>query len=264
MEFLKKHKNGIIGATLFHLLLLLVIIFMGFSTKLPLPGEEGMLINFGHDESGSGFIEPERVETSQKENTPINNTQENSNDNQKEILTQNFEESINIKTSQKINKTNNTNTQDVKPVEQTEESPREVNTKALFPGNSNSNNTSTSDGNTSGTGNQGSEDGSPNSKNYDGGIGNGNGISYSLAGRKPEALPKPEYNTQEEGKVVVDVTVDRYGNVVKAIPGVKGTTTPDKVLWASAKKAAEKTKFTKKVDAPEEQKGTITYHFILQ
>lgn len=265
MEFLKKHKNGILGAVAFHILLLLVIIFMGFSTKLPLPGEEGMLINFGYEESGSGYIEPQRVETSPTQNTTTS-SQENVNDNQEEILTQDFEESATIKTSSKVNKTNNTNNQQVEQEEeqQEEEVVREVDQRALFPGNSNVNNNSNSDGNTGGDGNQGSENGSPDSRNYDGGTGPGNGISYSLAGRKPEALPKPEYNSQEEGKVVVDVTVDRFGKVVKAIPGVKGTTTTDKTLWKNAKDAALKTKFTKKIDAPEEQRGTITYHFILQ
>lgn len=260
-----KEKNiGIIGTIIFHLALLLVLIFMGFSTQLPLPGEEGILINFGNVESAEGLIEPENVKSNPVVNTNEKETVQNekSVSSNEKILTQNFEESVAIKSGDK-KKTNETQ-EEVKKTEQVEKDP-EVNKKALFPGNSNSNNNSTSDGNKTGTGNQGDKNGSVNSKNYDGGPSNGqNGISFSLSGRNTKALPKPAYNSQEEGKVVVDVTVDKYGNVIKAIPGAKGTTTPDKTLWEAARKAALESKFNEKIDAPEEQKGTITYHFLLQ
>ena len=91
-----------------------------------------------------------------------------------------------------------------------------------------------------------------------------NGTSFSLAGRNPESLPKPEYYKQIEGKVVVEITVDKYGNVTDAIPGAKGSTTLDANLLDAAKKAALKAKFDKKPDAPAYQKGTITYYFKLQ
>ena len=47
---------------------------------------------------------------------------------------------------------------------------------------------------------------------------------YDLAGRQARSLPKPKYDIQQEGIVVVEVTVDRNGNVTQAIPGVKGST----------------------------------------
>ena len=91
-----------------------------------------------------------------------------------------------------------------------------------------------------------------------------NGTSFSLAGRNPESLPKPEYKYQIEGKVVVEITVDKQGNVTDAVPGVKGSTTLNEQLLSAAKKAALKAKFDKKPDAPSYQKGTITYFFRLQ
>ena len=179
-------------------------------------------------------------------------------------MTQDFEDAVALKnkTSNKVNNTNNK--QEIEqPKPNIEE--QKVNTNALFPGkgtgNGNSGNgAGNSDGNTGGTGNQGD----PNGGNERGNGGSGNGISYSLGGRSANALPKPEYNIQEEGKVVVEIIVDRNGNVVRATPGTKGTTTMNKTLWNNAKKAALETHFNKKIDAAEEQKGYITYHFVLE
>ena len=76
-----------------------------------------------------------------------------------------------------------------------------------------------------GEGNQGVETGSVNSNVYSDGSGAGTeGISYDLAGRQARSLPKPKYDSQSEGIVVVGVTVDRNGNVTKATPGVRGST----------------------------------------
>ena len=78
------------------------------------------------------------------------------------------------------------------------------------------------------------------------------------------SLPKPSYNAQLEGTVVVQVKVDQYGNVTEAVPGVEGTTVTDKGLWNAARNAAMKAHFNTKADAPVVQMGTITYIFKLQ
>ncbi|MGM0641925.1 MAG: energy transducer TonB family protein [Thermotogota bacterium] len=87
-------------------------------------------------------------------------------------------------------------------------------------------------------------------------------INYTLAGRKAISLPKPVYNYQEEGKVVVGITVDRFGRITKAIPSVKKSTTRNKNLLQAAKMAALRAKFDKNSDAPAYQSGAITYHFL--
>ena len=63
-------------------------------------------------------------------------------------------------------------------------------------------------------------------------------------------LPRPVYNVQESGIVVVDIWVDNYGNVAKAVPGGDGTTVLDKTLLAAARKAALETHFNMSADAP--------------
>lgn len=77
-------------------------------------------------------------------------------------------------------------------------------------------------------------------------------------------LPRPSYPVQKAGTVVVDVWVDNYGNVQKAIAGVEGTTVTDKDLWQEARKAALNAHFNMSADAPALQKGTITYVFKLK
>ena len=76
-------------------------------------------------------------------------------------------------------------------------------------------------------------------------------------------LPKPAYSVQKSGIVVVEITVDNYGNVTTARAGVEGTTVTDKTLWNEARKAAMETHFNISASAPATQTGTITYTFRL-
>lgn len=97
------------------------------------------------------------------------------------------------------------------------------------------------------------------------GPGNGPGfgggkIGIDMKGRAVVKPPKLPTDTKEEGKVVVEITVDADGNVIEANPNGRGTTTSSPLLKAKAKQAAMATKFN--VDGKfEEQKGTITIIF---
>ena len=77
-------------------------------------------------------------------------------------------------------------------------------------------------------------------------------------------LPRPSYSVQKEGRVVVDIWVDNYGTVQKAVAGSEGTTVADSDMWNAARKAAMKASFNMSTDAPAMQKGTITYIFKLK
>ncbi len=149
-------------------------------------------------------------------------------------------------------------------------------TKNALANSKNTGTNSTSEGIAGGSGNQGDPNGSINSKvrgtgsglgtqgTGTGGPGGKGGISYSLQGRGFQALPPPKYDYQGEGRVVVEVSVDRSGKVVQATPGTKGSTTLDEYLLKVAKEAALEARFEVKQDAPAIQKGTITYNFILK
>ena len=58
MSYFKEHKKGIFGTVIFHITILLILLFLGFFTPLPLPGEEGILVNFGNSKNGFGDREP--------------------------------------------------------------------------------------------------------------------------------------------------------------------------------------------------------------
>lgn len=77
-------------------------------------------------------------------------------------------------------------------------------------------------------------------------------------------LPVPSYTVAKSGTVVVRITVDQYGTVINAIPGVKGTTVQDATLWEAARKAALEAKFNISQSAPAVQEGTISYVFTLK
>ena len=95
-----------------------------------------------------------------------------------------------------------------------------------------------------------------------GGEGGGSGISFSLAGRGSKSLPGPTATSPENGNIVVEIRVDQEGNVVFAKAGARGTTLwEDKNLWRRCEQAAKKSEFTAKPDAPELQRGKITYIF---
>jgi WD40 repeat protein len=93
------------------------------------------------------------------------------------------------------------------------------------------------------------------------GDGKGSGPSFSLAGRGAKSWVKPSSSTEKVGNVVVEIKVDKDGNVLEAKAGQRGTTLWDSNLWRLCEQAARKSKFTANPDAPEVQKGTITYIF---
>ena len=115
-----------------------------------------------------------------------------------------------------------------------------------------------------GTGGEGSgnDNGNGNGNGPGSGIGKGGfgrGIGVDLKGRAVVKPPKLPSDTKEEGKVVVEITVDSEGNVIEANPNGRGTNASS-ALRAKAKHAALATKFN--VDGKfEEQQGIIIIVF---
>ncbi|MGC4040853.1 MAG: hypothetical protein QM710_08775 [Flavobacterium sp.] len=116
----------------------------------------------------------------------------------------------------------------------------------------------------------GSGTASPGKIGYDGygsgsgsgyGTGSGSGGGYSLGNRKATLKSAPNLICQESGRVAVQISVDRSGNVIKAVAGVQGTTNPASCLIEEAKKAALQTKWQPDNNAPETQIGKIVYVF---
>lgn len=87
--------------------------------------------------------------------------------------------------------------------------------------------------------------------------------SYQPKQRKILIRPLPDNKCNQQGKVVVQVSVNRVGNVISAISGVEGTTNNNSCLKAQAKIAALNTKMEYRQDAPEVEIRKISYNFTL-
>ncbi len=284
----KKNKRIAFWATFsFMGTVLILLIFFGFSTPLPLPEEEGILVNFGYEDAGSGPVEtggeavPEPV-TEPEQTTPP--PTETTTEEKEEVMTQDFEEAAAVearkeearkKREEELRKQKEREEELRRQREleekrrQEQEEKEKINeiTKNAFSQGTNNNSDATSDGDKSGSGNQGDPEGDPNANNYGEGKGLGDkGIGYSLQGRSPQggSLPKPAYTENEEGIVVIRVTVDRNGNVTSASYQAKGSTTTSQKLINAAQKAARKARFNQDNEADAFQVGTITYRFVLQ
>ena len=75
------------------------------------------------------------------------------------------------------------------------------------------------------------------------------------------SLPKPTYNGTEKGIVVVQVIVDKQGNVTGATPGATGSTTQDSALLSAAEASARRARFTLKEGVDGLSTGNIIYGF---
>jgi len=107
----------------------------------------------------------------------------------------------------------------------------------------------------------GSSQGDSNTGKRSGNAGYG---TFDLGGRSigQGGLPKPKYDVQEEGKVVVAITVSPDGKVTSAHIH-RLTNTVNRSLREAALKAARLARFNR-VGGFDDQSGTITYNFKLK
>ncbi|MCX6326604.1 MAG: hypothetical protein NT144_08165 [Bacteroidia bacterium] len=287
-KFPSEKGKGIVGTTIIHLVLLVLLVFVGFSVPPPLEKEEGILVNFGTDETGLGMIEPSPPAIQEETSPPLPSDAVIKTD-EDPLLTQNTEEAPEVKkvdpeaekkklekieADKKIQEQLETEKilKEQKEIERKRieaEQQRQADimnrTKNALANSKNAGTNSAGEGVAGGPGNQGVTSGSVDSKVRGEGSGLGDkGISYDLQGRGVLELPLPEYDYQGEGIVVVEVSVDKWGKVIRAVTGFKGSTTYDEYLLKVAKDAAMKASFEVKSDAPAVQKGTIKYTFILK
>ena len=260
-----------------HLLLVLFLILVSFKVRptMPVEVEEGLLVNFGFDETGQGLFEPAPAAEALPPEPAAAEVEGDD-----AVLTQDFEEAPVVKkvepTAEELKRREEAaaerkriEAENAERIRREEEQRRidQINnrTRNAFGNAGNVGESGTSEGIAGGEGNQGVETGSPGARNYGPGGGVGDGApSYRLGDRRVQSLPVPRYDNQTEGVVVVEISVDRKGNVTKAVPGVKGSTTLDEYLLREARDAAMKAKFDSNDNAPLLQKGTITYNFKLR
>ena len=86
-------------------------------------------------------------------------------------------------------------------------------------------------------------------------------VRYKVADRIISKPPKIDNLTEEKGTVVVEISIDKYGHVKKAIPGAPGSTTNSEYLKTKAMQAAQSAIFDNIPNAPLEQKGYMVIVF---
>ncbi len=274
MSFLDtQHKRKSMAITvIIHMILILLLFYVGLSYLDP-PIENGIAINFGTMDTGSGKIQPsKKVNTAPKPKVIPQIVKEPSEAKEDVITQETLEAPV-------INKEENK--EEVKKVEtivekeiQGQELEKKTDTKpdktttdilsSLINGPKSEGEDQAGEGSDEIGGDKGDSKGTLNAKSY---YGTGKSLdgdgNYLLGGRK--ALNKKKFlqDCNEAGIVVVSIEVDRAGNVIDATPGVRGTTNNSKCLLDPAKRAALATKFNKDGKAPFKQIGKIIYRFSL-
>ncbi len=271
----KKHRyTGLIGTLLFHGILGVLFLILGLSAPDQLPRQKGVIVDLGKVQSGKG------VASSPTTTTPSSSQKQKQSSAKEEVMTQDHQEAPALpkkeeeqtpetekkETTEQQTPTEKETKEETSQEETTKEQPEkekkpEVNEKALYKGS----NDDAGEGDKTGDKDQGSPEGEKNGASDGKQQGSGKpGIGYSLQGRSMVNTPAIQDKSQATGKVVVDIRVDKNGNVTKADYSLKGSTTNNAHLIKLAKKAARQTKFNADANAPEKQFGTITFNFKLR
>lgn len=290
-----EEKKSLVITTIVFCLVLLLLFVLKYTQKMDLAdlegggGGGGVMINFGDSDTGAGadFLN-EKLKVTEKYKQPKPSAQVE----EEEVVASNLDDAPAIvKTKPVVKK--EPKKEEAKPDIKVQPHPSKSTSDALS--NIINANNKGGDGDDGVAGNKGRIGGDKNSGTYYGdggsgggkgggnGSGNGTGIgpgsgsgsgggsgagrgtgvgNYRLSGRKNLNTPKPKYNCNEEGTVVVTITVDKSGKVIKAERG-RGTTNAAQCLFDQAKIAAMDTKFDSSETAPEKQVGTIVYNFKL-
>lgn len=260
----KEEKRSFAITSAIFMLLLLLCVFLGLSYMDP-PPENGIAINFGTSDAGMGDIQPtEPVASSPQpvqapaEATPV----------AEEVITQDVNDApviVNEKPQKEKPK------EAVKPQPKAEPAPPTP-SKATNDALNSLINGPKSEGKA--TGGQGDDDKQGDKGKIDGtlggsygqgtgGKGTGGNGNYQLGNRNALAKPAPKYTCNEQGVVVVQISVNKSGKVISANAGVRGTTNAATCLLDQAKEAAMKTTWEPDPDAPDKQVGKIIYNFKL-
>ncbi len=286
------HKNGVIGTTVVHVLVALLLIFFGFSYPDPPPEEEGILVNFGTEATGLGHIEPAGDEQQGGKTETVPQKQEDAVPDvapQKEVKpakttpvsdkqAQDYEESpvkVNKPTAEELKKQaeekekleQEKQRQEAIRKQKEEDQRKKAEAEKLQKmgqnafGNKGVGTQEGSEGITQGNGNQGNLNGSADAPNYGQGGGLGNGISYGLGNRRTrgnDVFPNiKNCVVTSRIEVTVQIDVDKEGNVV-GNPTILKETYQDPCIEEAVLDAARITRFT--VDANSyRQRGWIKY-----
>lgn len=270
---------GVLGALFVHVAILALLLLVSF--VVPQPDEEagGVPVVMGNVDAASGFDDPSLVDVDiLDEEVPEVPSEASQPEipSEQDLLTQDEEETVALKpkteeekeTVKKPEKTEAEKAAEAKRLaeekaERERKAAAEAARKAVAGAFGKGAQMKTSKGTAnSGAGVEGSKDGNAatGAKSGLGGYG-----TFDLGGRSLGSgtrLPEPVYNVQEEGRVVVNITVNPAGIVIGT--GINPqTNTVNSALRKAAEDAAKKARFNA-IEGVSNQTGTITYYFNLK
>ena len=289
MSFLDtRHKKKSFTLTTLILSVLLLLLFYIGLTYLDPPIENGIAVNFGTMDYGSGNVQPkEKIRSEPKRAQPQPVEQEPTKAESKpvkeepveKVMTNDLEETIKIKQQQEAKRKADEAAKKAKlEAERIAKEKREAeerikreqeakkkNLDALIGGIGKSDGTeSGSEGDDNKAGDKGNPNGDPYASTYYGAPGSGSGTGgFGLNGRSLVSKGKVQQECNEEGRVVVRIRVGRNGRVIQAEPGVKGTTNKSPCLLEPARKTAMLHRWNLDSNAPAEQIGFVVVNFKL-
>ena len=280
---------GALGALLVHVAVIALLILVSFTVPQPDEDAGGVPVMMGNVDAASGFDDPSLVDVDIMDEdaaAPAETAPELPSE--QDLLTQTEEETVTLKPKTEEPKKETVKPKEVvKPKEPgkkpekteaekaaeakrlaeekaererkaAEEAARKRVSGALGKGAQMTGNKGTA---ARGTGTEGSKEGnsSTGAKTGTGGYG-----TFDLGGRSlgTGSLPKPVYNVQEEGRVVVNITVNPAGQVISTSISPQ-TNTVNSTLRKAEEDAAKKARFNT-IDGVNNQTGTITYYFNLR
>ncbi|GGA84146.1 hypothetical protein GCM10008015_26220 [Flavobacterium palustre] len=257
----KEEKKSFVITTLIFVILFILFLYLGL-TSLDPPPENGIVINFGTTEFGNGNIQPTEAIQSAPKTTAAKQAAASNDD----VLSQDIEEAVVMKEAKKIRTVKEAAKEEVKEKPKENPRPSKSTTDAisnLINGPKSDGKAKGGEGNDNQPGDKGTLNGNPYANTYYGsGSGSGTGSGWGLNGRKISSRGKEVQKCNEFGTVVVQITVNRNGNVIAA-KYTKGTTNTNPCLIEPALATARKYKWQPDANAPETQIGFITVNFKL-
>jgi len=275
------YKKKSAGLTAVVAILLLLLFFMLGLTYYDPPISYGMEVNFGTLAQGSGEVQPTKsVQTIEQpvekpfeveEKVEVTPPKESTEESIKEVLTEkestvvvpDKKEEVKLREAVEEEPEPEVEPEPLKEVPKVSEATKSV-VSNLLKNKTEDGEQTQGEGDDLVQGDKGKLEGNPYSSSYYNNYGlGGRGKGYGLNGRNLQSNGKVVQDCNQEGTVVVRITVNNNGEVVQAVPGVKGSTNTHPCLLEPARKTALLHKWFPDNNAPAEQIGFVVIQFKL-
>ena len=275
------HKKKSAGLTAIVATLLLLLFFILGLTYYDPPISYGMEVNFGTLAQGSGevqstksvqtFEQPvekpveveEKAEVTPPKEIPEEFIKEVLTEKESTILVPDKKEEVKFRESENEKHEPKVEPEPIKKVPKVSEATKSV-VSNLLKNKAEEGEQARGEGDDLVQGDKGKVEGNPYSSRYYNNYGlGGRGKSYGLNGRNLQSNGKVVQDCNQDGTVVVRITVNNNGEVVQAMPGVKGSTNTHPCLLEPARETALLHKWFPDNNAPAEQIGFVVIQFKL-